>query len=158
MLNYSFKVAARTVVLDRFMKERVVAKGFDPARIAIVPPWSHDDHVQYSGAGREEFRQKYGLADKFVVMYSGNHSPCHPLDTILSAARRLSDHAEIVFCFIGGGSEFNKAEAFARRHGLSNILCLPYRPLDELSASLSAADLHLVAMGIHFTGLVHPCK
>ena len=89
MLNYSFKVAARTVVLDRFMKERVVAKGVDPARIAIVPPWSHDDHVQYSEAGREEFRRKHGLAEKFVVMYSGNHSPCHPLDTLLDAARAL---------------------------------------------------------------------
>ena len=46
MLNYSLKAATRTVVLDRFMKERVVAKGLDPDRIAIVPPWSHDDQVQ----------------------------------------------------------------------------------------------------------------
>src|SRR6185503_13613460 len=79
MLNYSLKVATRTIVLDRFMKERVVAKGVDATRVAIVPPWSHDDHVAYSATGREEFRQRHGLADKLVVMYSGNHSPCHPL-------------------------------------------------------------------------------
>ncbi len=38
-------------------------------------------------------------------MYSGNHSPCHPLDTLLDAAHALKDRSEVVFCFIGGGSE-----------------------------------------------------
>lgn len=154
MLNYSFNVATCTVVLDRFMKERVVAKGIDPDRIAIVPPWSHDDHVQYSTAGREEFRQKHGLSDKFVVMYSGNHSPCHPLDTLINAARALNDRSEIIFCFIGGGSEQVKVS----QQGLANVKCLPYQPLDELSGSLSAADLHVVVMGDEFVGIVHPCK
>jgi glycosyltransferase involved in cell wall biosynthesis len=158
MLKYSLNVAARTVVLDRFMKERVVAKGFDPARIAIVPPWSHDDHVQYSPAGREEFRQKHGLTEKFVVMYSGNHSPCHPLDTLLDAARALKERPEIVFCFVGGGSEQVKVRDLAAKHGLTNVKCLPYQPLNELAGSLSAADLHVVVMGDPFVGIVHPCK
>src|SRR5205814_1428800 len=35
---------------------------------------------------------------------------------------------------------------------------LPYQPLNELAASLSAADMHLVVMGDPFKGLVHPCK
>jgi hypothetical protein len=35
---------------------------------------------------------------------------------------------------------------------------LPYQPLDELSNSLSAADLHVVVMGEKFVGIVHPCK
>ena len=87
------------------MKERVVAKGVDPARVAIIPPWSHDDQVSYSEAGREAFRAKHGLTDKFVVMYSGNHSPCHPLDTLLDAAAYSKTRTEIVFCFVGGGSE-----------------------------------------------------
>jgi glycosyltransferase involved in cell wall biosynthesis len=158
MLNYSFKVGARTVVLDRFMKERVVTKGVDPARIAIVPPWSHDDQVGYSEAGREEFRQRHALSEKFVVMYSGNHSPCHPLDTLLEAARALEERSEVVFCFVGGGSEQVKVREFAAQHRLDNVKCLPYQPLNELSGSLSAADLHLVVMGQKFVGIVHPCK
>ena len=158
MLNYSFQRATRTIVLDRFMKERVVAKGIDPERIEVVPPWSHDDEVSYSDAGREAFRQRHGLAEKFVVMYSGNHSPCHPLDTLLEAALRLVSKTEIVFCFIGGGSEQAKVREFASHHGLNNVKCLPYQPLRELSSSLSAADLHLVVMGDEFVGIVHPCK
>jgi glycosyltransferase involved in cell wall biosynthesis len=158
MLNYSLNVAARTVVLDRFMKERVVAKGIDPARIAIVPPWSHDDHVQYSAAGRQEFRRQHELNEKFVVMYSGNHSPCHPLDTLLDAAQALKEQPEIIFCFVGGGSEQVKVRDRAAQHGLTNVKCLPYQPLNELAGSLSAADLHVVVMGDEFVGIVHPCK
>ena len=156
MLNYSFAAASRTIVLDRFMRERVIAKGFDPAHISVVPPWSHDDYVQYSSTGREEFRQKHGLAEKFVVMYSGNHSPCHPLDTLLDAARTLRDRPEIVFCFIGGGSEQIKVRQVAAE--AANVKCFPYQPLNELSSSLSAADLHVVVMGDRFVGIVHPCK
>ena len=154
MLRYSFTVASQTIVLDRFMKERVTAKGIDPARITIVPPWSHDDAVEYSQPGREEFRALHGLSDKFVVMYSGNHSPCHPLDTLLDAARAVESRAEIVFCFVGGGSE----QAKVRESGLSNVRSIGYQPLDELSGSLSAADLHVVVMGEKFVGIVHPCK
>ena len=158
MLNYSLQHAARTFVLDRFMKERVVAKGLDPTRVAILPPWSHDDAVSYSETGREAFRQKHGLAEKFVVMYSGNHSPCHPLDTLLDAARLLEERSEIEFCFVGGGTEQVKVREFASQHKLNNVKCLPYQPLTELSDSLSAADLHVVVMGDAFVGIVHPCK
>lgn len=158
MLRYSTRVATRTIVLDRFMKERLGTKGVDPARIAIVPPWPHDDHVSYSETGREAFRRQHELSEKFVVMYSGNHSPCHPLDTLLEAARALAARSDIVFCFIGGGSEQVKVREFALRHGLSNVRCLPYQPLNDLSSSLSAADLHAVVMGEKFVGIVHPCK
>jgi hypothetical protein len=105
MLRYSFKQAERTIVLDRFMRDRVVAKGANPHSVTIVPPWSHDDAVSFSLEGREEFRRKHGLMDRFVVMYSGNHSPCHPLDTLLKTALNLRTREDIVFCFIGGGSE-----------------------------------------------------
>ena len=158
MLNYSLQHAARTFVLDRFMKERVVAKGLDPVRVAILPPWSHDDSVSYSVTGREAFRQKHGLGGKFVVMYSGNHSPCHPLYTLLESAHALKEHKQIVFFFIGGGSEQSKVREFVSRHELRNVKCLPYQPLPELSNSLSAADLHVVVMGEKFVGIVHPCK
>jgi hypothetical protein len=39
-----------------------------------------------------------------------------------------------------------------------NVLCLPYQPLNQLAASLSAADAHVVVMGEAMLGLVHPCK
>jgi hypothetical protein len=47
---------------------------------------------------------------------------------------------------------------FAAEHRLPNVKCLPYQPLDQLAASLSGADVHVVVMGIGFTGIVHPSK
>jgi glycosyltransferase involved in cell wall biosynthesis len=158
MLRYSFRNAETTIVLDRFMKERLLAKGANADRLVVIRPWSHDDAVAYSQAGREAFRAQHGLTDKFVVMYSGNHSPCHPLDTLMQAALKLDSRDDIVFCFIGGGSEHAKVRDFATRHNLANVKCLPYQPLDALANSLSAADLHVVMMGNAFVGIVHPCK
>ena len=158
MLLYSLKRTAVIVALDRFMKERIEAKGIEAGKILVVPPWAHDDHVVFDSVGREEFRKLHRLSNKFVVMYSGNHSPCHPLDTLLDAAERLADHDEIAFCFVGGGSEFRKVRERAQYRGLRNVLCLPYQPFETLSASLSAADLHVVVMGDPYVGIVHPCK
>jgi hypothetical protein len=140
------------------MKIRIQGKGIAAEKILVVPPWSHDDHVRFDRAGREEFRAVHNLSSKFVVMYSGNHSPCHPLETLLQAAERLADHEEIVFCFIGGGSEFRRVQERAQDRGMRNLLCLPYEPIEKLAASLSGADLHVVVMGDNYVGIVHPCK
>ncbi len=158
ILRYSLRHAEKTIALDRFMQQRIIEKGIRPDKIKVIPPWSHTDAVTFDATGREEFRRSHGLAEKFVVMYSGNHSPCHSLDTLLNVAARLSDNERIVFCFVGGGSEYEKVETYARENKQRNILCLPYQPLDQLSASLSAADLHVVVMGDLFRGIVHPCK
>jgi colanic acid biosynthesis glycosyl transferase WcaI len=157
-LNASLRGAAGIVVLDRFMRDRIVSKGIRADRVSVIAPWIHSDAVHRDIEGRRRFRDRHGLSAKFVIMYSGNHSPCHPLDSLLEAAAALRKEPEMVFCFIGGGSEFKKVQEFARRRELHNILCLPYQPLNEISASLSAADLHAVVMGDPFVGIVHPCK
>ena len=156
--RWSFRRAARIMVLDRFMARRLEEKGVPTSLLHVDPPWSYEGAVLHDAAQREAFRAEHGLTGKFVVMYSGNHSPCHPLDTALDAAEQLARDERIRFVFIGGGSEFPKVQDFARSRGLTNILCLPYQPLEKLSASLFSADLHLVAMGDAFTGIVHPCK
>ena len=158
LLRFSLAASAMVVVLDRFMRDRVVAKGVPAHRIAVLPPWSHSAMVHFDGLGRDRFRESHGLARKFVVMYSGNHSPCHPLDTVLRSAKSMRSETGIVFVFIGGGSEFRKVVNFAARNHLRNVACLPYQPLASLAGSLSAADLHLVVMGEAFAGIVHPCK
>jgi colanic acid biosynthesis glycosyl transferase WcaI len=158
VLSFTLRHAEKIIVLDRFMKERILAKGVATEKIEIIPPWSHDDAVRFDAEGRRDFRALHDLTEKFVVMYSGNHSPCHPLDTLLAAADELRARSDVAFCFVGGGSQFVRVKNFALERGLKNVLCLPYQPLDRLSASLSAADLHTVVMGDAFTGIIHPCK
>jgi hypothetical protein len=158
LLSASLRASEGIVVLDRFMRDRVIAKGVSAEKVWVIPPWSHSDVVEFDESARHAFRRTYNLADKYVVMYSGNHTPCHPLDTILESARLAREYTNLVFCFVGGGSEYPKVVEFARKHNLDNILCLPYQPLARLSASLSAADMHFVVMGDPFVGIVHTCK
>jgi len=156
--RFSLRNASKTVVLDHFMQKRILEKDIEAQRISVIPPWSHDSIVHFDAEGRVGFRRSHGLEEKFVIMHSGNHSPCHPLDTILDAAKQLADDRELAFLFVGGGSQFAKVQQFAIDHSLTNVQCLPYQPLDQLAGALSAADLHLVVMGNSFVGLVHPCK
>jgi colanic acid biosynthesis glycosyl transferase WcaI len=155
---FSLRRADTIVALDRFMRDRIVAKNIPQEKIAVIPPWSQDDEVRFNPAGREEFRKAHGLQNKFIVMYSGNHSPVHPLDTLMQAADELCGEKDIIFAFIGGGSEFQRVKKWAAETDNTQVLCLPYQPLDQLSASLSAADAHVVVMGNEMLGLVHPCK
>ena len=158
MSLFSLRQADSIVALDRFMRDRIVAKGISPEKIAIIPPWSHDDEVHFDALGRKQFCKTHGLEGKFVVMYSGNHSPVHPLDTLLGAAEKLRDNPDVVFCFVGGGSEFKRVQSWMETEKLPNVRCLPYQPLNQLAASLSAGDIHVVVMGDAMLGLVHPCK
>jgi colanic acid biosynthesis glycosyl transferase WcaI len=177
MSRFSLRQSKKIIALDRFVRGRIVAKGIPTTNVVVIPPWSHDTEVRFDAEGRDRFRKTHGLEGKFVVMYSGNHSPCHPLDTLLAAARQLANDPGIAFCFVGGGSEWRKIQQMlagrkAEGRGqvsevggqstlnsqLSTVLCLPYQPLDQLAGSLSAADLQVVVLGDAFVGLVHPCK
>jgi colanic acid biosynthesis glycosyl transferase WcaI len=146
------------VVLDRFMRRRIEAKSVPVEKLCVVPPWSHDDQVRYDELGRDAFRTRHGLDRKFVVMFSGNLSLVHPAGTLLETAAELADRPDIVFCFVGGGNGVSEVRAMAGRPGLRNVVFLPYQPLCSLSATLSAADLHVVLMGEQMVGIVHPCK
>jgi len=157
LLQSSMRQAETIVVLDRFMKERLAAKGIPENKIEVIPP-ACDNSAAYDREGREAFRRRHHLIGKFVVMYAGNHSPCHPLDTLIEAAAKLRARQDIAFCFVGGGSELGKVREFARLNELQNVLCLPYQAEVELPGVLSAADLHVVIMGEGYQGIIHPSK
>jgi len=155
--RWSLRHADRIIVLDDYMRERVAAKGIAPEKIATLPVWMQPE-AHFDPKGREQFRREHGLSPKYVVMYSGNHTPCHPLETLIEVARLLRDETHIHFCFCGGGIEWRRLKALAKVESWPNATFLGYQPLDQLSASLSAADTQVVAMGDPFVGIVHPCK
>lgn len=146
--------AADVVVLDRFMAARVNRKRDVAAKLTILPPWPHEEHLEAIDHEANPFRQRHGLAGKTVVMYSGNHGPSNPITTLLEAAKRLRDVPNLMFLFVGGGTGKREVE----QAGGPNILSLPYQPLSELKYSLSAADVHVVTVGDGIVGIVHPSK
>jgi len=149
--------AARVVVLDRFMRDRVLRKQPVADKLEVMPPWSHEDVVGDLAHADNPFRRAHALDGRFVVMYSGNHSPANPLTTLLDAAEQVKDDPRFLFLFIGGGS--GKAEIEQRiQGGARNLRSLPYQPLEALRFSLPAADVHVVSVGDDVVGIVHPCK
>ncbi len=159
VLRRTLKSSSRVIVLDRYMAERVISYGVDPARVSILPPWPvQEDSVEAVPRDQNSFLREHELTNSFVAMYSGNHSICHPLATVLEAAKELESDPEIQFVFVGGGERVREVAQFKERHQLKNILQLPYQPREKLSHSLSAADVHFVVLGEPYVGIVHPCK
>lgn len=156
---WTFQKSHRIIALDPFMKRKIIKQyGIEENKITVIPPWAHDDHLWPIEHPVNAFRRSHHLEGKFVVMHSGNHSPCHPLTTLLNAALHYRNEPAVLFYFIGGGSRMTEVKEFKEAQGLQNIVQLPYQPLEKLSESLSAADLHVTVMGNEFVGIVHPCK
>jgi colanic acid biosynthesis glycosyl transferase WcaI len=146
------------IALDRFMEDRLRARAALDGKLLVMPPWPHETAEEPVEHAENPFREKHGLRDRFVVMYSGNHSPANPLETLLRATLQFKDDDSMRFLFVGGGTGKKEVEAFVREHELKNVVSLPYQPLAELRYSLSAADVHVVSLGEGMVGIIHPCK
>lgn len=153
--------SADVVVLDKFMAKTMNDKKNVADKMAILPPWPHEDSIEPIAHDDNPFRKAHNLggnSGKRVIMYSGNHGIALPLETFLKAAIRFKDDPRVAFLFIGDGVRKKEVEAAIREHSLTNMLSLPYQPLSTLRFSLSAADAHLVSVGNESVGTIHPCK
>ena len=156
--RFILRQSALVVALDRFMADRLQARGIDPAKMVVIPPWSHEDRMEVPSREQNPFRAAHGLSGKTVIMYSGNHSPANPLRTLLDAAVRFKADDAVRFLFVGGGLLKKEVDTTIGDHALTNALSLPYQPLESLGNSLGAADVHVVSLGENMIGIIHPCK
>ena len=156
--RFILRRSAVIFALDRFMADRLRDRGNFAEKIRVDPPWSHDSVIEPLEHRDNPFRIHHQLEGKFVIMYSGNHSPANPLKTILEAAVQLREDASLRFVFVGGGLGKKEVDSYIKQYRLANVISLPYQPLADLKYSLSAADVHLVSLGENMVGIIHPCK
>lgn len=165
--------AHKVIPLDAYMADRLRRKVSDPSRLdeklTIIPPWplkgvlsSHPSSTETTSpktSAPNEFRQTHKIdPETFVFMYAGNHSLVHPIDSLIEAIGEEPDWGDTLFAFIGGGRGKTVVEKWQEKPGSHPLLNLPYQPLEKVPAMISAADVHLVAMGAKMVGIVHPCK
>ncbi len=151
--------AASVVALDRYMAQCLEAKTPVGDRMHVLPVWPHvEAAAQPVPHGQNPFRAEHALNGRFVFMYSGNHGIALPLATFLEAATRYKDEPNVAFVFIGDGIRKKEVDQTIQTHGMKNMFSLPYQPLETLTFSLSAADVHLVSMDDRMVGVIHPCK
>jgi glycosyltransferase involved in cell wall biosynthesis len=132
--------AAAVVTPTAAMGRTAADLGADRARVHVLPLWEDTDLVKPE-AKDNPFSRRHGLADKFVVMYSGNIGLTQGLDRYLELSARLGDLPEFRLVFVGDGAARAIVEARARALGHTGVVFLPYQPRDEMRWSLAAADV-----------------
>jgi glycosyltransferase involved in cell wall biosynthesis len=152
------KGASAVVAIGRCMKERMISLGVAEESIHVVSNWANTEVVKPIPINKNKLRKKYELADKFVVMYSGNIGVSHYFDDLIEAAEILSEKKEIVFLFVGNGVRFEEVKTDVTKRRLKNFLFLDYQNYDDLAFSLSMGDVHFVSLREGFEGLVVPSK
>jgi putative colanic acid biosynthesis glycosyltransferase WcaI len=148
--------ADAVVALGEAMRDRCVAAGAAPERTHVVPNWADAAAIRPVRHAANGLRAGLAAGAPFVAMYSGNMGRGHDVETLLDAARLLRAQDGIAFVFAGDGAKRPLVEAAARE--LPNVRLAPYQPRERLSESLSAADVHLVALSREVEGLAEPSK
>jgi colanic acid biosynthesis glycosyl transferase WcaI len=147
---------SNVILLDHYM-ERRVKKAYAVSGSHIISLWPLIQHNS-KNISPKNFLKNHGLLGKIVIMYSGNHSLVHPLDTLLEAIEDYEDRQDISFVFVGNGPGKSFVTKWKHKHTLVPVKQLPYQPMENIDESLGAADLHVVSMGSDMPGCVHPSK
>jgi glycosyltransferase involved in cell wall biosynthesis len=154
--RWALRRATRVVVLGEDMRNRILEKGVDPARVVVIrdgaeipPPGAPTATVdpQVIRSIRGEFR--------FVLLHAGNLGFYGAWDTLLEGARRLAAEG-VGLVFVGDGAQRKKLEAAAS--GIPNVRFLPFFPAGKIPSVLAAADAHLVTVRRGLEGVVVPSK
>jgi glycosyltransferase involved in cell wall biosynthesis len=97
-------------------------------------------------AGGEEFKKAIGFEGRFVAAYVGTHGMAHALDTVLDAARLLSDDPRIGFLLVGDGAERARLVARAETMKLDNLRIVGQLPKAEMPRVWAATDISLILL------------
>jgi colanic acid biosynthesis glycosyl transferase WcaI len=155
---YLVRYADRNVALGETMRRRLTdGKGAPPERTLVIPDWT-DCEAIVPGPKRNAFSERHGLADKFVVMHSGNIGLSQALDTLVDAASTLRDVPDLEVVFVGEGVKKPALQEQARRLGLTNVRFLPYQLQAGLTDSFATADVFVVSLKAGLSGYIVPSK
>ncbi|GMR23430.1 MAG: glycosyltransferase family 4 protein [Acidobacteriota bacterium] len=152
------KRADRVIALGDAMKGRLVSgKNADPERVSVIHNWADTEAIA-PAAKDNAFSREHGLADKFVVMHSGNIGLSQNLDCWIEVASRFASQPDIVFLLIGDGVRREALGEDVVRRGLDNVLFLPYQPRNALRDSYATADVFIVSLKPGLAGYIVPSK
>lgn len=144
--NHAWRRADACVTIGHDMAGVLSRTGMGASRLTIIPNWAPRGLTEASPQAVEFTKRAWGVADKFVVLYSGNLGRVHDLEPVLDVAAELRAVPEIAFVFVGSGAQQRILQAAASERHLTNVTFRPPESRANLSASLSAGDLHWVTL------------
>ena len=151
-----FKRAENIFIISDGMK-KVLCQYIDPDKIKVIPVWTDNSFLKPVPKAGNKFIQKFGLQDKFLVMYSGNLGHSHQVEVLLEIAAAIKDK-DIYFVIIGEGDKQKLIRSLIEKESLVNCILLPLQEVEMLPYSLAAADIGVVTLGIEASSLSIPSK
>ncbi len=155
----AYERAALVSTITEGMRERIVEKGIDPAKVVLFP--ARADSSLYTLRDRtdgSEFREKFGLQGKLVVSHSGNMGVKQGLGVILEAAEKTRDREDIEYLFVGDGAMRRELEFVARARSLNHVRFMPLLDNDLFQQMLAATDIALITQQRVVSDIVFPSK
>jgi glycosyltransferase involved in cell wall biosynthesis len=150
--------ADATIALgDRMRRRLVEEKGAHASRVHVIHNWADCDAI-VPRPKDNPFSRAHGLADRFVLMHSGNVGLSQNLDVLIAAADRLQSNAKIVIAIVGEGTRKAALQRDVQRRGLTNVRFLPYAPKEQLHDSFASADAFLISLKPGIEGYIVPSK
>ena len=113
-------------------------------KVCLLPNWGR--RVDYKKPS-EEIKEKFGIKNKFVVIYGGNMGAPQNLTLFLKLAKEKQCLEDVLFYFIGDGTEREHLQKIVREEKISNVRIestIPYLDYIELlkCASIGIVTLH----------------
>ena len=135
-------------------------------KVALINNWIDENEIyplEPTHPRVMDFKAKYGLEDKFVIMYSGNIGLYYDLENLIKVIRKFnkaktSDGSEVVFAFVGTGSVLDNLELYVKTHKMDNVTFIPYQDKADLIYSLNAGDVHWCVNTKGIKGVSCPSK
>lgn len=143
--QFYYRCSSAVSVLSEGFRENLLRKDVPDAKLLIVPACVDTDFLA-PDAVQGDLRERWGLTDRFVVLYAGNLGFSQGLENVLEAAARLQDHPEIAFVFVGEGAADDELRALATQRGLANVHFHPFQPREDVPAVYALADTSLISL------------
>jgi colanic acid biosynthesis glycosyl transferase WcaI len=131
---------AVVVIHERFRRFVTANLGVRDQDVRVVRNWTHFEALSVD---RNQYRDKFGWGDEFVVLHAGNMGAKQALENVIEAARLADLHGEPVrFVLLGDG---NQREQLARlAQGVTKITFLSSLDDRDFQGAMAAADVLLV--------------
>ena len=126
-------------------------------RIGIVPLWGDTSFFTPIPKETNPFILEHKLANRFVVIYSGNLGSTHNVEILPELAKRIKN-PKVIFLIIGNGDRKRYIEEKVKELNLMNCLFLPLLPINQIQFSFASAQIAIVSLSEHASGISLPSK
>ena len=127
----------------------------DKKKFVILHNWLKENVVL---AKETSVRNKYGIDDKFMVIFGGTIGKGQRIENLLYLANEYLSNRNIVFVVIGKGVEKDRLMRIARDNSLDNMLFINYMPQEDYLNFVKSADLGLISINEKYVVPTCPLK